>query len=53
MRNGVFLTGSGRSLFDDFRRIPRLVAGFVFRPAVFLVAWTSRPVRAIESEAVL
>jgi hypothetical protein len=25
MRNGVFLTGTGCSLFDDFRRIPRLM----------------------------
>jgi hypothetical protein len=32
MRNGVFLSGHGRSLLDDFRRIPVLVAGFVMRP---------------------
>jgi hypothetical protein len=33
MRNGVFLSGYGRSLFDDFRQIPRLLAGFVIKPA--------------------
>ena len=36
MRNGVFLSGHGRSLLDDFRRIPRLVAGFVLKPLVFI-----------------
>jgi hypothetical protein len=53
MRNGVFLTGTGRSLFDDFRSMPRLVAGFVVRPVVFLGALTSRLVGTIESEAAL
>lgn len=53
MRNGVFLTGTGRSLFDDFRRMPRLVAGFVARPVVFFVALTSAPGRTIESETAL
>ncbi len=48
MRNGVFLTGTGRSLFDDFRRMPRLVAGFVARPLNFFTALTSDSVRAIE-----
>ena len=51
MRNGVFLTGSGRSIFDDFRRIPRLVAGFVIRPVVFVAALATRPTRAGEAEA--
>jgi hypothetical protein len=32
MRNGVLLTGCGRSLFDDFRRMPGLVAGLVIKP---------------------
>jgi hypothetical protein len=32
MRKGAFLSGQGRSLLDDFRRIPRLVAGFVLSP---------------------
>jgi hypothetical protein len=44
MRNGVFLSGQGRSLVDDFRRIPVLVAGFVMRPFVLLATLTSRPV---------
>ena len=50
MRNGVFLTGYGRSLLDDFRRIPRLVAGFLFRPMALLSAWTARPDQAVEPE---
>jgi hypothetical protein len=51
MRNGVFLTGTGRSLFDDFRRMPRLIAGFVVRPVVLFVALTSDSGRGIESES--
>jgi hypothetical protein len=50
MRNGAFLTGHGRSLLEDFRRMPRLVAGFVVRPIVFFAAITTRPARAVESE---
>lgn len=50
MRNGAFLTGHGRSLWEDFRRMPRLVAGFVLRPLVFFVAMTTRPARPVESE---
>jgi hypothetical protein len=50
MRNGAFLTGHGRSLLEDFRRMPRLVAGFVLRPMVFFAAITTRPARAVESE---
>jgi|SRR5579863_789948 len=38
MRNGVFLSGQGRSLFEDFRRLPRLVAGIVTRPLYSFVA---------------
>jgi hypothetical protein len=38
MRNGVFLSGRGRSLVDDFRRVPALLAGFVMRPVAFLMA---------------
>ena len=53
MRNGVFLTGTGRSLLDDFRRVPRLIAGFVVRPVVLLSGLTSRLARTIESEAAL
>jgi hypothetical protein len=33
MRRGAFLTGcQGRSLAEDFRRMPRLIAGFVLGP---------------------
>jgi hypothetical protein len=32
MRNGAFLSGYGRSLASDFRRMPRLIAGFVLKP---------------------
>lgn len=53
MRNGVFLTGHGHSLADDFRRIPRLVLGFILKPVAFLTAVTSRSGRPIESEAAL
>ena len=38
MRQGAFLTGTGRSLGDDFRRIPRIVVGFLLRP----VEWGRR-----------
>jgi hypothetical protein len=50
MRNGAFLTGHGRSLWEDFRRMPRLVAGFVLRPMVLLLAVTTRPGQPVESE---
>lgn len=53
MRNGAFLTGHGRSLFDDFRRVPRLTAGFLVKPVALFSPFTSRPARAIESEAIL
>jgi hypothetical protein len=53
MRRGVFLTGQGRTLGDDFRRIPRLIAGFVAAPAVFLMSLAGRSESAAESEAVL
>jgi hypothetical protein len=50
MRNGAFLTGHGRSLWEDFRRMPKLVAGFILRPMAFFLAVTTRPARAMESE---
>jgi len=54
MRRGAFLTGrSGRSLVDDFRRMPRLILGFVVGPAVALSAVAGRMVRAVESEPAL
>ena len=48
MRNGVLLTGSGRSLADDLRRIPWLVAGFMAKPAVLVIALASDSGRVIE-----
>jgi hypothetical protein len=53
MRRGVFLTGQGRSLGDDFRRIPRLIAGFVAAPVVFMMSLAGRSETAAESEAAL
>jgi hypothetical protein len=47
MRRGVFLTGQGSSLGDDFRRIPNLIAGFVVAPVRWMTA------RGAESEAAL
>lgn len=50
MRRGVFLTGAaGRTLADDFRRIPRLVLAFLMLPAT-LLATNTRPT---ESEPAL
>lgn len=51
MRRGAFLTGQGRSLSGDFRRMPRLVAGFVLRPAALFSAPAGRLVRMLESGA--
>ncbi len=51
MRRGVFLTGQGRSLVDDFRRIPRLVAGFVLTPVGLFRASSLGVARGAESEA--
>ena len=53
MRNGGFLTGQGHSLLDDFRRVPRFVAGFVLRPVDFFTARMSRPARTVEPEGAL
>jgi hypothetical protein len=53
MRRGVFLTNRGRSLADDFRRIPRLIAGFVVAPVAWFTRLAGRPARAAESEAAL
>ena len=53
MRRGVFLTGHGRSLLDDFRRIPRLIAGFVVAPVALIALLGGRAARAAESEAAL
>lgn len=49
MRNGAFLTGHGRSLASDFRRMPRLIAGFVIKPAALFTGFSAAP--AAEQEA--
>ena len=36
MRNGVFLTGNGRSIFDDFRRTPLAGCGLCSCAGCFL-----------------
>ena len=54
MRRGVFLTGdAGRTLADDFRRIPRLVLDFVLRPYTLLAGFNTRFSRAAQSEGAL
>jgi hypothetical protein len=53
MRRGVFLTNHGRSLADDFRRIPGLIAGLVVAPVALFAPPAVRPTRAAESEAAL
>jgi len=54
MRCGVFLTGhTGRSLADDFRRIPRLILDFALTPSALLLALAARPSRPVESEGAL
>jgi uncharacterized membrane protein (DUF485 family) len=52
MRRGVFLSGQGRSLGDDFRRIPRLVLGFIVAPVSLISSLAGRSDSAAESEAV-
>jgi len=49
MRNGVFLAGHGRSLAEDFRSIPMLLAELALKPVVFLSAWGSRSNAVVES----
>jgi hypothetical protein len=53
MRRGAFLTGCGSSLGEDFRRMPRLIVGFVAAPVMWLLAAGARAERAVESEAAL
>jgi hypothetical protein len=51
MRRGAFLTGhEGRSLLDDFRRMPRLVLAFLVAP---IALRSARFPRSAESEAAL
>ena len=37
MRRGVFLSGQGKSLGSDFRRIPWLIAGFLAAPVTMVL----------------
>jgi hypothetical protein len=53
MRRGAFLTGCGRSLLDDLRRMPRLVASFVAAPVVLIAPPAVRTEPVAESEAAL
>jgi hypothetical protein len=53
MRRGVFLTGHGHSLSDDFRRVPKLIAGFVLRPVALVSHVSLRLARSIESQTAL
>jgi len=54
MRRGVLLTGAhSHSLAEDFRRIPKLIAEFLFAPVGLISALGGRLSRAAESEAVL
>lgn len=54
MRRGAFLTNHhGRSLLDDFRRMPRLVLGFVIAPVIIFTALATRIGSEAESEAAL
>jgi hypothetical protein len=54
MRNGAFLTGGqGRTLADDFRRMPRLIAGLAMKPAAFLATRAPRTSAAVESQAAM
>lgn len=51
MRRGAFLTGrAGRSLIDDFRRIPRLTLGFLLQPVAPLWALAARAAGSIQTE---
>jgi hypothetical protein len=53
MRRGVFLTGpKGRSLRDDFRRMPQMVAGFVMAVPITLTALATKLARTASEPAV-
>ena len=54
MRRGAFLTGhAGRSLVDDFRRMPRLIVGFLLSPVALLSAVGARLARILDAEAAM
>jgi hypothetical protein len=51
MRRGAFLTGrAGRPLGNDFRRVPRLIGGFVLAPVVMISAGAARLIRVKGAE---
>ena len=53
MRRGVFLTGCGRSLLDDFRAISRLIAAFVVAPVTLMSPFAARAERVTEPEGLI
>ncbi len=53
MRRGVFLTGRDLSLFDDFRRVPRLIADSVVRHAAIISSLALRLARSTGSQSAL
>lgn len=54
MRRGAFLTGrNGRTLRDDFRRMPRLILDFAMVPVTQTQPLFARASNAVESEATL
>jgi hypothetical protein len=53
MRRGVFLSGRGQSLYDDFRRVPHLIAGFLLMPVAAVSILSLRVLRSIESQTAL
>jgi hypothetical protein len=50
MRQGAFLTGTGRSLVEDFRRMPLIVVGFLIRPVAWL--WSLKVARGSAAASV-
>jgi len=52
MRRGAFLTGDcGRTLVDDFRRMPGLIAGFALKPVTVSRSLAARTLRVLQGEA--
>ena len=54
MRRGAFLTGRvGRSLASDFRRMPRLIAGFILKPFALLAEMRTSAGQTVEPDATM
>jgi hypothetical protein len=54
MRRGAFLTGHvGRSLAHDFRRMPRLIAGFIVKPFALLAEMRTSAAQSFEPDATM